>query len=151
MVKGLLPNIDSLQGKGTIIPNACSLCIQDAESINHIFIHYPFITEMWERFLKEIGLSCWIPNRVELLLASWEIGKTSNKGCTLWNLVCPAVYWLVWFEWNKRVFEDCKESAFNVFCKANELTCFGCLNCNHLGDYSVTNTISDWGLLFCCN
>lgn len=125
MVKGRLPTINLLQRRGMIFPNACPLCLHDAKSINHIFIHCPFASEIWEMFLKEIGLSWVFPNRVISLIASWNIWRVSKKGCTLWNSIYLAVYWLIWPERNKKVFEGCMEPAYNVFCRERSWHAFG--------------------------
>jgi len=122
--------------------------MHDAENINHLFIHCHYASEIWARLLKEVGLSWVIPNRVDWLLASWGIGKVSEKGNTIWKLVYPVVCWLIWLERNKRVFEGCLEPAFNVACRAKEVACSWGLGHNQLGDFSVISTLRDWGRIF---
>lgn len=65
--------------------------MHDVESINHIFIHCPFATEIWERLLNEVGLSWVMPNRMDVFLASWRIEKVPKKGMVLWQLLVPVV------------------------------------------------------------
>lgn len=131
-----------------ILPNVCSLCLHDVKSIDHFFIHCHYASEIWARLLKEIGLSWIIPNRVDWLLASWGVGKVSKKGNTICKLVCPTVYWLIWLERNKRVFEGCLKPAINVACRIQEVACFGGFGHNHLGEFSVMSTVRDWGRIF---
>lgn len=140
IVKERLLTIDLLQRRGMIILNACPICLKDAENVDHIFIYCRFDSEISERFLTEIHLSWVFPNRMVLLLALWNMWKVSKKGCILWKSVCSSICWLIWLEHNKSLFESCLESAFNIFCKARQLACFGGMACNHLGDYSVANT-----------
>lgn len=59
-----------LQGQGMIIPNVCPLCLQDAKSINHIFIHCSFAFEVWEFFLNEVGLDWVFPKELIMLISS---------------------------------------------------------------------------------
>lgn len=148
MLKGHLPTIDLLQKRGLIIPNIYSLSMKDAESLDHIFIKCPFTMEVWERFLMEIGLSWVHPNKVDLMLALWNISDISKRGDTLWRLVCPAVCWLVWLEQNNGVFNDCKDLAYNVYHRAKEVTCFWGLNSFLKEDYSVVSILEGWGRLF---
>lgn len=149
-VKGHLPTIDLLQHRDMLIPNACYLCLYNAGSIDHIFIHCPYVVEIWEMFLKEIGLSWVFPSSIASLIASWNISRVYNKGCSLWKLVCPTVCWLIWLECNKRVFEGSMEPKFNIFCRAKELTCFWGINCKNMGNYSPLDSKREWGSLFLC-
>lgn len=57
LLKRRLPTIDLFRKRGLIVPNICSLCMGDAESIEHLFIHCPYGLEIWERLLNEVGVS----------------------------------------------------------------------------------------------
>lgn len=83
MIKRYPPTIDLLQKRGLMIPNTCSLCMKEVKSIDHIFIHCPYITKVWVRLVREIGLSWVAPNRVKLMLASWNIRNIPKKYATL--------------------------------------------------------------------
>lgn len=70
IAKSHFPTIDFLQCRGMVIPNVCFLCLQEAESIDHMFIHCPFASEI-QVFLKTIGLPChpWVlQNRMDMLI-----------------------------------------------------------------------------------
>lgn len=100
-LKGGLPTIVVLQHHGLILLNAYPLCLQDVESIEHIFIHCLFVSEVWTLFLREIGLSWVFPQGIDMLLLSWEIRNVSRKGRILRSLVCPVVCWGVTKEFLK--------------------------------------------------
>lgn len=44
--KEKLPTIDFLQKRDMILTNVCCLCLQEAKSVNHIFISCPFAKEV---------------------------------------------------------------------------------------------------------
>lgn len=106
------------------LPNVCHLCLQDAESSNHIFIHCLIASEIWELFLKEIGLACVFPKELAVLISSWKLWRISKNSGILWKLICLAVCWGIWLELNQGMFKDCREPAYNVFQKAKDLVCF---------------------------
>ena len=47
--------LDNLAKKGQIIPNRCSLCKQDQEMVNHLFIHYPYSSMVWNLLTTDLG------------------------------------------------------------------------------------------------
>lgn len=67
------------------------------ESINRIFMHCPFVYDVWSMFLKEIGLAGVFPNEISVLVSSWNLWKIPKKrvgpleaplsGCLLRDLV----------------------------------------------------------------
>lgn len=72
----------------------------------------------------------------------------TKKEATLWKLMCPTRCWLVWLEQNNRVFNDCKEPAYNVYRRAKEVTCFWGLNGFLMEDYSIVSTLEGFFFLF---
>lgn len=134
-----------------ILPNICLLYMQEAKSINHLFLHCPFASEVWSRFLKEISLA-WV-SLVELstLISSWHIWGCPIRGKTLWKLTCPAVCWEIWLERNRRAFEDHAEPALNVYLKAKDFACLWGLNCGLEDDYSAASMKRNWPNLFLRN
>lgn len=105
--------------------------------MDHIFIHCPFASKVWNLFLGDIGLSWVIPQGMDFLLLPCDIVKTSRKAKILWSLVCFAVCWAIWLE---RVFEESSKPAYVIYSYAKELACFWGLRCRHLGVYSMVNT-----------
>lgn len=149
-VRGHLPTIDLLQNRGMVIPNACPLDLQDAESMNRIFLHCPFAAEIWELFLNEIGLAWVFPKELDVLIYSWKLWLVPKNGGILWKLICLAVCWAKWLERNLRVFENCRELAFIVFLKAKDLVCFWGQNCPLSGEYSFASMKREWLSFFTC-
>lgn len=54
MVHNKLATIDNLNKKCMIIPNRCYLCKEHEESQNHIFLHYSFVTMVWNEIRRNI-------------------------------------------------------------------------------------------------
>lgn len=127
------------------------MCLKEAECIDHVFIHCPFVHEVWSMFLKEIGFSWVFPKHFGSLISSWDMRNVLRKGRILWNLVLPAVCRRIWLERNQHVFEGYCEPTFKVFSRAKDLVCFWGLNCSHMEDYLATRTKEEWGRLFSCN
>ena len=51
-------------------PGWCALCQDDGEFVTHIFVHCPFIKEVWRECQKALVLECiWEGNSV---LQAWE-------------------------------------------------------------------------------
>lgn len=66
--KERLRTLDLFQKRGTVLPNMWSLCLQDAESINHLFIHCPFSREIWVEVIHKVGISWIFPNHLRDLV-----------------------------------------------------------------------------------
>lgn len=113
-----LPTIDFLQRRGIILTNMCSLCLQEAESVNHIFIHCPFAKEVWDAILGEVGMAWVFPNNIGNLFQGWNIMKISRRGKRVWSMICPAVCWALWLEGNQRVFENHIEPTHKMYKRA---------------------------------
>lgn len=56
---GKISIVDRLLRKGMYLPNVCSLCYQDGESIAHVLLHCPFSWEIWCRVIRDFGL-LWV-------------------------------------------------------------------------------------------
>lgn len=125
--KEKLPTIDLLQRRGMILPNMCSLCLQDEELVNHVIIHCPFVCEVWEITMREVGIAWIFPNRLGDLFHGWNMVRTSKKGRLLWSLIYSAMCWSLWLERNQYIFENLLEPASKVYIKAKDYFCFwGC-------------------------
>ncbi|KAM1060262.1 hypothetical protein TB1_024191 [Malus domestica] len=90
-------------------PHWCTLCKSGEESVNHIFLHCPYSIQLWWKLLKEAGAR-WVTPKgcFKLLSIKFEgLGK-GRKAKTLWGSLLMALFWNIWLERNKRVFEDYK-------------------------------------------
>lgn len=58
-------SLDNLAKKGQIIPNRCSLYKLNLESINHLFIHCPFSSKVWNLLTRDLGFSWCHPDNIQ--------------------------------------------------------------------------------------
>lgn len=100
-----LPTLDFLQNRGMCIPNMCPMCLQDGESLNHLFIYCPFTREVWEDMLREVGAARVFLGDITNLFLSWQLFMASVKAKVLWSLMCLVVCWSIWLERSRRTFE----------------------------------------------
>jgi hypothetical protein len=75
-----IPTWDNLQRRLFFGPGRCALCKSHLETVDHLFLHCPFVKEVWA-FAKELipTLSDWQGNSFELALKAWLI-KTWTRG-----------------------------------------------------------------------
>ncbi|KAL4201228.1 hypothetical protein AMTRI_Chr02g257630 [Amborella trichopoda] len=78
---------------GLILPNVCLMCKVAEETIDHMFIHCPFVATLWDWLSL---LSNWITPLPE---------GTCNLLQHLWRIVVGASLWNLCKERNLRTFE----------------------------------------------
>lgn len=101
------PTINNLLARGLIIPNWCSMCKSDAESLGHLFIHCSWVSHIWRFFLDHFGVGWTQPASVRSLLSCWHaqyIGLALGR--RMWLLISSTICWVIWEERNGQVFED---------------------------------------------
>ncbi|KAM2004953.1 hypothetical protein FF1_000090 [Malus domestica] len=88
-------------------PHWCVLCKSGEESVNHVFLHCPYSIQLWWNLLKEVGAVWVIPKGCfELLSTEFDALGKGRKAKSLWGSLLMALFWNIWRERNKRVFED---------------------------------------------
>ncbi|CAL8992526.1 unnamed protein product [Prunus brigantina] len=90
-------------------PNWCVLCKLGEESADHLFLHCPFSLSLWGLLWREVGTVWVIPERCADFFCTdfvvWGLGKRAS---TLWGCLVHSVFWNIWIERNRRIFEDYK-------------------------------------------
>ncbi|ONI36148.1 hypothetical protein PRUPE_1G572100 [Prunus persica] len=90
-------------------PQWCVLCKLCEESVDHLFLHCPFSLSLWWLLWREVGTVWVIPKGCSDFLCSdfvvWGLGKLTS---TLWGCLVHSVFWIIWMERNRRIFEDYK-------------------------------------------
>jgi len=102
------PTIDNLIKTGMLIPNWCCLCIDGAESVNHLFIHSTWASYYWHFFMSRFGVSWASPNSFRCFLGcrpGQDLGVRSQLWRKMWVMLSAAVCWAIWEERNSRIFE----------------------------------------------
>ncbi|CAL9005557.1 unnamed protein product [Prunus brigantina] len=93
-------------------PSWCVLCRESAESIDHLFLHCPYSLNLWWKLLRVFGVT-WVTPRssVDLLSTKWAVTGKRKRALTLWNCLTHAIFWNVWTERNRRIFQENKEAS----------------------------------------
>ncbi|XP_077242381.1 uncharacterized protein LOC143882877 [Tasmannia lanceolata] len=121
---GMIQTIEFLRRRGMWLVDYCSLCMEDGESIDHLFIHCKVEREIWGLILDRFGI-CWIfPNSILELVLSWDFVPWKKKGKLLWKLCLIALCWVIWKERNSRVFNGVAKSSYWLFMKIIALVIF---------------------------
>jgi hypothetical protein len=114
-------NIQKRRPFHSLNPHWCILCKDGEESVDHLFLHCPFSIQLWWRLFKEFGGSWVTPKSCYALLSTnfcW--GGRNKKVKVLWSCRVVAVFWAIWMERNRRIFDDfnglCVEALWDRVC-----------------------------------
>lgn len=69
-----LGNMDHLATRGWYMPNRCILCKQDAETVDHLFIHCSVARSLWMLLFNMFGVQWVLPSSTYDLLAGVNNG-----------------------------------------------------------------------------
>ncbi|KAM1157902.1 hypothetical protein ACFX1X_028768 [Malus domestica] len=107
---GSLNTCDKIQRRNPLMclsPHWCSLCKAKEESVNHIFLHCSYSIQLWWKLFQEVKVSWVIPKRCfELLSTNFKALGKWKKSKALWGCLVSAIFWNIWLERNRRIFED---------------------------------------------
>ena len=84
----------------------CPLCGKAEEVLDHLLIHCPSIWALWSGLISIPGLHWVCPGLVKDLLSSWNYFPISKKTKRVWRAYPLSLFWAIWKERNKIVFED---------------------------------------------
>ena len=118
-LKNRISTMDNLRRKGLVLVNACPLCLQDEESVEHLLLKCSFTHRVWTTVLDSFGCRWVLPNSLLALFEAWINPPVAPRGKEMWNWSFVAVIWTVWKERNSRCFEGIASSANSVSDKTN--------------------------------
>jgi hypothetical protein len=104
-----VPTRVNLVRRGVIPGNgdqACALCGEGAESVEHLFLYCKVIMQVWERILVWLGLQFMLPHNILSLLiyVATILGcKPLRRGLIM---IWCSVIWIVWRHRNRIIFEN---------------------------------------------
>ncbi|XP_057808675.1 uncharacterized protein LOC131023144 [Salvia miltiorrhiza] len=109
IIHNRLPTHDRLIKHGMIMPNYCTFCFQNAETIDHIFWKCSQIEPLWKDFFAwfrfEQALAS--PDIHSMLVYSWN-RKLSPQIGAYWKLGIITMLWTIWNARNLCIFENAK-------------------------------------------
>ena len=82
--------------------NRCYLCGEEEENIDHLLIHYLKIRTLWSSLLTALEIA-WMTKDV---IISWNKIPLRKDDCKISRATLCCLFWSLWKERNKVVFED---------------------------------------------
>ena len=86
------------------------MCKRNGESIDHLFLHCPFASDLWFMVLGLFGVSWVMPHTVLGLLWCWQGNFGRHRNGYIWSIIPHCLLWCLWKERNSRCFEDTERS-----------------------------------------
>jgi len=101
---------DNLSKRKLQLANRCYFCHKHTENVNHLLLHCPAASDLWNMFCCFFGLSWVMPFSVRDALESWS-SRDVEKATKCMSMMIPGViFWCLWTERNKRCFDGISTS-----------------------------------------
>ncbi|CAN1761072.1 hypothetical protein LINPERHAP1_LOCUS7778 [Linum perenne] len=113
--KNSIATTDNLQRRGFLLPNHCVLCEKAAESVDHIFIHCAFTTQVWSKLSSTLSIHGPLPSSFKDLLLMWKYMNCAPHFAIVRDVLIHSVIWNIWLERNDRIFRDSIRTTQQVF------------------------------------
>ncbi|CAN1820378.1 Putative ribonuclease H protein At1g65750 [Linum perenne] len=115
---GKIASIDNLQQRGMVLTNWCALCERDAESVDHLLVHCPFLLNVWSEVSSKLSLFGPRNGRARDWIGAWKGMNCVSSFAVVSRVILHGVLWYVWLERNARVFSDTKKGERQVAARA---------------------------------
>lgn len=134
--------IDNLRKRDFYLPNRCYLCLNNEESVNHMFIHCPFVLPIWGMFFQMWGLNWVFPQDIQDYFKSWNYPTNNPTIRNLWKFSFAHILWGIWKERNKKLFKNDINTSKVVWAKikynyVENVMARGEQCCNNKEDFEV--------------
>ena len=108
---GKVLTLDQLERRGIPLVNKCFLCEENEETIDHLLIHCSRAKMLWDLLLAIIDSNWVFPRTVRQLLLVWQSASVGKKRKRVWMTTPLCIFWTLWLERNRVVFENEAPSA----------------------------------------
>ena len=95
---GKILTTDNLRKRGIIITDWCCMCKARGESVNHLFIHCPVVSDLWNMFFHLFGVLWVMPKGVFDLLSGWNGLSGRSEASKIWKMLPHCIMWCLWRE-----------------------------------------------------
>ncbi|CAN1806718.1 hypothetical protein LINPERHAP1_LOCUS24773 [Linum perenne] len=112
-----IATLDNLQRRGFVLANWCSLCCSCLESVDHIFLHCAFASEVWSQFSSTLSMHGPLLGDVVGLFQVWKGMNCLQAFAPTLEVLLHAFLWFIWKERNDRIFSDLSNPPARVFRK----------------------------------
>lgn len=87
------------------LADKCLFCGREEEELEYLLIHYPTIWSQWTDLLSVVEVPWVCPLLVRNHLNSWCFFPSKKKSRILWKVAHLFLFWALWKERNRIVFE----------------------------------------------
>ena len=108
---GKVLTLDQLKKRGITLVNRCFLCEENEETIDHLLIHCSRAKMLWDLLLAITEVNWVFPRTVRQLLIAWQSVSVGKKRKRVWLAAPLCLFWTLWLERNRVVFENEVTSA----------------------------------------
>ncbi|XP_075081030.1 uncharacterized protein LOC142166245 [Nicotiana tabacum] len=103
---------DKLIRRGFQLASRFHMCQSNSETINHLFLHCPVVTDIWSMFLSLFEFRWTMPCSVKEVFVSWSSWKVEKSIKKIWSMVSAAILWCLWTEKNQRCFDGISSTGY---------------------------------------
>ena len=96
--------LDNLRKRGKIIVNACPMCLEEEETVDHLLLSCKCAIKIWNSVISWFGCKWALPELLQQLFEAWKPPIGSKKGKELWKLLFLSAIWHILKERNARCF-----------------------------------------------
>ena len=90
------------------------MCKCNSESVDHLFLHCPVASELWDMVFGLFEV-CWVmPMFVVGVFACWQGRSSRHHNGDIWKVVPLCLIGCIWKERNSKCFEDIERSMPNL-------------------------------------
>ena len=97
---------DQLKKRGWSLPIRCYLCGAAEETVDHLLIHCTKARVLWELLFNLFGVMWVLPSSGKEILLGWYGAFVGKKRVKVWRAAPLCLFWTVWKERNRVVFEN---------------------------------------------
>ncbi|XP_026437105.1 uncharacterized protein LOC113335200 [Papaver somniferum] len=146
----VVPTLSMLSRRGMIVVNLCGFCDNNEESVEHLFLHCPFIWKIWEHFLQQLGFAWMHPTTIIDFLWKWKL-KISTKPLVFLRYCLPfALWWVVWLERNdiQIAKKQGRKTLNSLIIDIKLLLLSWSVNVDSFKNMKLDDFVFDWKILF---
>ncbi|WCJ36046.1 hypothetical protein M5689_017268 [Euphorbia peplus] len=143
ILKGAIPTHDKLQQRGLPLVSRCCFCLQHGETMEHIFVHCIFASNIWRAVGGLFGATINTTGTIFSLIEDALQRTFSKQVALLWLAAILQGLWLIWHSRNLAIFEDTPPIFFNLL---RQLWAFLC-EIDKSNSSSSSNALQDFHVL----
>lgn len=98
---------DNLLNKGFVGPSRCPMCLQQPESLNHLFNSCDWADQLWRWLEDLLSNSDQQLDSIHDTILNWRTNFSGTQRVnSIWKSAPGFLLWSIWKERNRRIFQD---------------------------------------------